>query len=462
MNVTLYSLYKKTNSTLQPSADTPKIVLDVNLKEDTSLYYPSFLINLPSETTDVPYNYLRWNNRFYFIDDVIKPTINNVWELVCTIDLLATYRTDILNNTKAFVKYSANLYNPMIPDDRLSYPSINSIIMTDYKLVDYNVEPSIVVSYISAKDSGFGSVAYGILNKTQLTQLNAMLMSTDFQASLNKQMDSTASAIVGCLLYPFTLVGNAHTESMNVLGVDTGIFCQLITDNGIKKGTVSLTWTSFASNFFGDYRDLEPYRSYIIFLPAYGYVDIPSSYVLSRKGKAIEVDYIIDMLTGGISYNIDGVGKFDGTIAVNIPTAYSGINAINTINAGMSAIGNAVGNLLTGNVGNILSGIFNTYLAANSKNCGTIGSSSGSRAGMLINPMDPGNGTINICLFVSTLGGEEPTVIREPLGRPCNKVVQLSGCLGYTQTQNASVNLQAPKSLIEEVNSMLDSGIYIE
>ena len=350
----------------------------------------------------------------------------------------------------------------MIPDDRLSYPSINSIIMTDYKLVDYNVEPSIVVSYISAKDSGFGSVAYGILNKTQLTQLNAMLMSTDFQASLNKQMDSTASAIVGCLLYPFTLVGNAHTESMNVLGVDTGIFCQLITDNGIKKGTVSITWTSFASNYFGDYRDLEPYRSYMIFLPAYGYVDIPASYVLSRKGKAIEVDYIIDMLTGGISYNIDGVGKFDGTIAVNIPTAYSGINAINTINAGMSAVGNAVGNLLTGNVGNILSGVFNTYLAANSKNCGTIGSSSGSRSGILINPMDPGNGAINVCLFVSTLSGEEPTTIKEPLGRPCNKVVQLSGCLGYTQTQNASVNLQGPKSLIEEVNGMLDSGIYIE
>ena len=57
MNVTLYSLYKKTNSTLQPSADTPKIVLDVNLKEDTSLYYPSSLVGMPPEATDVPYNY---------------------------------------------------------------------------------------------------------------------------------------------------------------------------------------------------------------------------------------------------------------------------------------------------------------------------------------------------------------------------------------------------------------------
>lgn len=465
MKVTLYSLYKKTNSTLQPSADTPKIELDVNLKEDTSLYYPSFLINLPSETTDVPYNYLRWNNRFYFIDDVIKPTINNVWELVCTIDLLASYKNDILNN-KAFVKYSSDQYNPMIPDDRLSYPVIKNISLSYKELVPYNVEPSIVVTYISAKDSGYGSVAYAVMNKTQLAQLNAKLMSTEFQDSLNKQMDSTASAIVSCLLFPFTLSGNQVTNSMNVLGVDTGITCSLITDIGVMKGTVSLEWTTFEQNYFGDYRDLEPYRSYMLFLPAYGYVDIPANYIISRKGKAIEVDYIIDKLTGGISYNIDGLGKFDGTIAVNIPTAYSGVNAINTISSGLSAGGSFIGNLLSGNIGGAISnavrGGFNTFVSANMKNCGTIGSSSGSRASLLINPYDISQGNLEICLFISTLDGEEPYTIRETLGRPCNKVLQLNTCTGYTQTQNASVKLEAPKNIIDQINNLLDSGIYIE
>ena len=62
--------------------------------------------------------------------------------------------------------------------------------MSHYELVKYNLEPSIVVTYISAKDSGYGSVAYAIMNKTQLTELNAKLMSTEFQNSLNKQLDS--------------------------------------------------------------------------------------------------------------------------------------------------------------------------------------------------------------------------------------------------------------------------------
>ena len=466
MKVTLYTIYKKTNSTLQPTADNPKFELEVNLKEDTSMYYPTFLINIVFSANNFPYNYLKWQGRYYFIDDIVKPTINNVWELVCSIDLLATFKTDILTNTTAFVKYSANNFNPMIPDDRLSYPAIKSISMSHYELVKYNLEPSIVVTYISAKDSGYGSVAYAVLNKTQLTQLNKKLMSTEFQDSLNKQLDSTASAIVSCLLFPFTLSGDTPSSSMNVLGVDTGIHCAIIKDIGIMKGTIKLNWTSFEQNYFGDYRDLEPFRTYMIFLPAYGYVDIPASYIITIKGTTIDVDYIIDELTGGISYNIDGVGKFDGTIAVNIPTAYSGINAINTISSGIATGSGVIGNLLSGNIGGAvstaLSGGFNTYVNANMKNCGTIGSTSGSRASLLINPYDIGNGTINICLFVSTLDGEEPYTIREPLGRPCNKVLQLVNCTGYTQTQNASANLQAPKSLIDQINEMLDSGIYIE
>ena len=166
MKVTLYTIYKKTNSTLQPTADNPKFELEVNLKEDTSMYYPTFLINIVFTSNDFPYNYLKWQERYYFIDDIVKPTINNVWELVCSIDLLATFKADILTNTTAFVKYSANKFNPMIPDDRLSYPAIKSISMSHYELVKYNLEPSIVVTYISAKDSGYGSVAYAVMNKT--------------------------------------------------------------------------------------------------------------------------------------------------------------------------------------------------------------------------------------------------------------------------------------------------------
>lgn len=487
MEAIIYLFSKKRNSTAQPlvlggSYPTSYMAyyeVDVHLKDNTSVYNPTFTISKkPTWTTSssieddyvqvANYMYVKEFGLYYYVNDVVKVTASKIWELPCTVDLLASFKRNILK-TQFFMRYCSWNRNYFIPDTRLSYTKPNISAINTAHLKSYNISDSIVVSYISANDSGNGSVAYASLNATQLQKLNAYLMSNDFQDSLDKQLDSTASAIVGCMLFPFTITGDTATSSLNIAGKSSGVSGSIIKYNQIDKGTITLDYPSYEANFNNDFRDLSPYRSYILFLPAYGYVDIPAEYILIKKGGNLEVDYVIDKYTGSITYQIDGLGKFDGSIAVNIPTAYSGINAINTISGGASTVGSVLGNLATGNIGgaigSAISGGFNTYISANQKNIGTIGSASGSLASILAQPIDIGAGYLDLALYVTSLTGPTPHSVNDLMGRPLNDLqypYESKNGTQYFESTNASVKANLPSSLLEELNSLIDNGIYIE
>lgn len=472
MKITLYKMYKRQNSTKQPNEDTISWEIEnVQLKDDTSLYHPTFLLSQGLiEFEYSGYNYLKWYDRYYYIDDRVKPTIAGAWEIHCSLDFLATYKEQILDTT-AFVLYSTNNFNKMIPDKRLTFPTEKKWQQRSAIRVFPDAEPSIVIDYISAVDSYYGSVAHAVLTPAELKQLNRILMNdTDFKANIDKQLNDTASAIVSCQMFPFTVPASYSTASLDVLGYSTKVSGKIIVNYGVsalQKITFPITETDL---LLGDFRDLDPYLTYMIYLPAIGYIDIPSNYIqgiVNAGGTNIQVTYLIDYLTGGIAYNIQGLGKFEGTISVNIPTAYSGINAINTLSSAAGALASA-GEVALGNFGSISDAVgsaFNSIISANQKNCGMIGSSSGSRASQLIQPMYSDISSITelyATSYSARLDGPDPASIASTLGRPLNEIIKLSECTGYVQTSKASVALQAPKHVCESVNSMLDSGVYIE
>lgn len=84
---------KKRNSTKIPTADEMIRTESVVLKENCSDYNPVFTLNLSENI--FPYNYVKWDEWYYFIDDVIRGR-NNIFEVHCTQDVLATYKSYIL------------------------------------------------------------------------------------------------------------------------------------------------------------------------------------------------------------------------------------------------------------------------------------------------------------------------------------------------------------------------------
>ena len=63
------------------------------------------------------FNYMKFDNKYYYIDsaDFIS---QNIIRLNCGIDLLETYKAQILNQT-AVLERSENIYNRYIDDDML-------------------------------------------------------------------------------------------------------------------------------------------------------------------------------------------------------------------------------------------------------------------------------------------------------------------------------------------------------
>ena len=112
MLITLYSFSKRKNSTKQPNTGTQ---VGVNLKSPTSKYNPTFIIG---NTNPLPYTYLKWEDRYYYIDD-IRFIRDHYYELVCSLDVLATYKANVLA-TSAYVAYSSSNYNENLLDSRIS------------------------------------------------------------------------------------------------------------------------------------------------------------------------------------------------------------------------------------------------------------------------------------------------------------------------------------------------------
>lgn len=112
MSHTIYvgKIAKRRNSTLQPTLNTS---FDVLLKSPTSLHTPTFSISAAS----FDYNYLKWNDRYYFVTDVVSKN-NGLWEVSAVCDVLATYKTDIIASTQ-FVSYSSHNTNSWLPDTRI-------------------------------------------------------------------------------------------------------------------------------------------------------------------------------------------------------------------------------------------------------------------------------------------------------------------------------------------------------
>lgn len=90
---------KRINSTKQPVSLSDQRT--VTLKEDCSQDNPIFICT----GNNFNYNYCSWNGHYYFIDDIISLRNNEV-EIHCNMDVLATYKSEILATTQ-FVSYAS-------------------------------------------------------------------------------------------------------------------------------------------------------------------------------------------------------------------------------------------------------------------------------------------------------------------------------------------------------------------
>ena len=233
-------------------------------------------------------------------------------------------------------------------------------------------------------------------------------------------------------------------------------------------------WTVYPtipeSNKYGDFRDASPrFVRYRMRLPGVGYVELDPMVIgkiinEADTGMALQMD--IDFVSGNVAYtafirntaagqpeNLRPFAKYLGNLSVNVP------------------IGKAVADM--GKSAGIMAGSVGAGLAAG----GAVGAAFGAVVGAveaIYNEMTPdvsmigGSGNksdIKYCAGAIEITAERFTAKDYPTtvaGRPLMQNTTLSTLSGYVKCGNASVPVNAPDSVRDEINSYLNSGFYIE
>lgn len=110
-NVKIGVTKKRVNSTSQTFQSST--TLSCKLKEPCSMQSPIFEVQGLSKGT--LYNYAQFEGRYYWVDDVVYIT-NDIQEIHCHIDVLATWKTAI-GNTDALIQFSDKLHRSGRIDD---------------------------------------------------------------------------------------------------------------------------------------------------------------------------------------------------------------------------------------------------------------------------------------------------------------------------------------------------------
>lgn len=114
MTLKIYNTIKVKNSTKVPAVG--ELVLETNnfhFKDSTSIHNPVILVTMSYQIAKNA-NVISIEGVFYFVDDVIS-VANNLWELHCSQDLLATNKSAI-ETTSLFYERTAEKLNPVMGD----------------------------------------------------------------------------------------------------------------------------------------------------------------------------------------------------------------------------------------------------------------------------------------------------------------------------------------------------------
>lgn len=486
MSHTIYAgkIAKRKNSTLQPTLNAS---FDVLLKTPTSLHTPTFTINAAS----FDYNYLKWGDRYYFVTDVVSRN-NSLWEVSAVIDVLATFKADILASTQ-YVAYSSVSGGAWLADTRLpvlrsvtaakSTSGISSLFNENgfyvltcvgkdgcntfaadignlHALLDrINDWSDDIVNDIFGETYDFSSVENG------LESLGQMMTRTGV---VGNAYEAAPSCIRSCIWVPFFASPFVDTGKSLYLGqFDTGMTLFTLKGSPVKGSvSVNIPW------HFSDWR-----RAYCedvyLYLPLVGMVALASDNLV--QNSSITVKYSATATDGCVCYQIISgnqiIGSYGGQCSANYPigisqqasagaiaqTAFEGLHK--TVNAGFSAAssinpiaitGGAIDAAMTG-----VESVYNTIDITMSRNNSCIGGvGGGAGAGLDLNVT---------CYTVAHDTVITPTEMQNTMGVPTMKPIVLSTCTGYCQCVNAHVAANGAESQeLDAIDAYLNSGFYIE
>lgn len=486
-SVSFGTFAKRRNSTKQPTSELSD-ARSVTLKELTSYDAPTFILT----GNDFAFNYGAWGNRYYFVADV-RSIHNNLSEVDCILDPLATYKADILASTQ-FVCYSSHNSSIWLPDTRIPILKSTQVHSTSASLGGlFNTNGFYVLSFV-----GKNGCELVCVNKSTLASLIAEIQNwqdNGINAIINDDMQlgydfSTTEAAIETLCKMSTqtgFIGNAFANAPNcirsciwvpfLLSAFSGSSKQIwlgdydTTEAGFELNanpttgsqTISIPWQ------YSDWRRGVCEDVYL-YLPLVGLVNLSADSL--THASSITVEYSATGTDGVICYRVISGGEIIGTYGGQCSGNYPiGINqqasagqlvqsviaggekmvnaAINSSLSPVSAAASVAGFALEG-----AAAAYNTLDIAMTKNTTCIGGIGGGAGVGLSLDLE--------CYVVTHPTIVNPSDMAANMGLPTMKSMQLSTLTGYCQCANAHVECAAQANELNAIDNFLNSGFFIE
>lgn len=463
---------KRKNSTLQPSLSTS---FDVLLKTPTSLHTPTFTINAGS----FDYNYLKWGDRYYFVTDVVSRN-NNLWEVSAVVDVLATYKADILNTT-AYVLYDS-VANTELPDNRLPMKTTKTVTAatttcpfvpdggcyilsitgsnnstgvykcTEAELAALIDDVSFIYNNLWAPDpSNPKPVAPSTTNLWDWFEYLTTTCAWIFEALWSPISQAFGSGhipenIRECRFIPFN-VARAATPNLIYLGTfqTQQSLGKLLRETETASAGVTIPWQA------NDYRRRSPFTEIYLYLPYIGMVKLSSENLVDQT--SIKVDYTLALRDGSLLCTVSSgsqvLGQYSGNVGASVPV---GISNINLPKAAQSVI-SGVANVAAKNYGGVGMSALN-FGDAITPNFTCIGGLDGVAA--------TGADQNIICYVVYHDTIAAPNSALATIGAPSMCPKSLGSLTGYCQCLDAHVAAAAEAQELDEIDAFLNGGFYIE
>lgn len=480
MEILLFDNFVKDHNSTKHVNDSTGRKAEVYLKDRTSVINPTFLI----DGIDLSVNYIKWNNRYYFVDNIILNN-NNIYEITCSEDTLASWKSEILK-TSQYVMRNSNTYDGNVIDNL--YPVSGGITITE-DTASILFMPSGIQYFTVAVTSGnvtagstqlnMGCVAYYIFSRAALSHLIDYLTNnlvTATQIDLADLSEGMQKALINPLQYIKSIVGLPYIPSLSGSGI-AGIaynsvipigawnynigsndIWALTTEAHVDKIGYTFTLNGHPQGDRGGYMNISPYTERILQFYPFGEFSLDTTKLYGAKNVYVEVD----------------IDAHDGSahLLVRRETALGNIIMDSKANVGIQVPITQITQNIMGAATSIGSGTMG--LLSNMSHADVIGGAMNiaNTVGNVMNSLKPQSNTVgSLPTFIdyrpeqTRLRSYFFSVVGEDVahyGRPLCEVKTLSSLTGFTLCTNSHISFPCLTSETEIIKNHLNNGFYIE
>ena len=486
MEIRIGTFDKEVNSTKQINISgptTPNFTnIEVKLKAPCSIMSP--VIVLTDDVYDPSWNYCYiyiWH-RFYFIHDAVINT-GQRWELTLGVDVLATWKSQILAST-AYVARSASNYSNYIPDSTWSH---NSNILHSSQTINVGLAtPGTYLLFTSSYEggtiSGIPSQSVYVVSTSTLQDLCEYIFSNNFYDSVmqgvtdpdlyltSKLSFNPFQYITKCMWFPIAYEDmTGGTSTIKFGWWDSNVTAKQLTAF-YKTNTFTFTLGSYNS-----WKDRAPdWTQNELYIPGFPAMQLPCNVQGQTLTGKIHIDYATGEGSLKIMSGSNLVQMASGKIGcdVQLSSLYkdyvqSFSTAGGAITTGIKSAVGGIGGLISG-VKDVLTG--NGTLRDLISNAGSIADSAvkGAQAGMAPTMSTLGANGSKALLYNEPTGILTTTTFgqladnHERLGGMCCQTLSLSGLSGYTEVVNPKVDAPCTSGEMTMINAFMSGGFYIE